>query len=163
MAEFDPTTPAMRLFDEVDFAPAPQTATLQRVLNLWREQRADQERLLPSAISLQGNVASALTPYIFMFSPTADDQSFSLCWAGAKAIEIFGCEGSGVQLWEFGNRRVAVYARHLFDLTKKRQEAVCVRFSLRRQGETPTAFEMLAAPADKGNGADWIFGAITAL
>ena len=161
MAEFDPTTPEMRLFDEVDLAPAPQSTALQRVLNTWREQRADQ--LLPSAISLQENVASALTPSIFMFSPNPDDQSFSLSRAGGKAIEIFGCKGSGVQLSDFSNRRVAVYARHLFNMVKKRREAVCVRFTVRQKGAASTTFEMLATPVAKGDGADWIFGAVSAL
>jgi len=161
MAEFDPTTPTMRLFDEVDLAPAPQTTTLQRVLNTWREQRADQ--LLPSATSLQGNIASALTPNIFIFSANPDDQGFSLSKAGEKAIEIFGCKGSGVQLSDFANRRVAVYARHLFDFAKKRREAVCVRFTLRQKDKGSTTFEMLAAPVAKGDEADWIFGAVTPL
>ena len=161
MAEFDPTTPEMRLFDEVDLAPAPQTSTLQRVLNTWREQRADQ--LLPSVISLQESVASALTPNIFMFSPNPDDQDFSLSRAGDKAIEIFGCKGSGGQLWDFSNRRVAVYARHLFDMARKRREAVCVRFTVRHKGTASTTFEMLAAPVAKGDDADWMFGAVSSL
>lgn len=161
MADFAPTTPAMRLFDEIDLAPAPQTTTLQRVLNTWREQRADQ--LLPSAISLQGGVASDLTPYIFMFCPTIEGEGFSLSRAGQKAIEIFGCKGSGVQLSEFANRRVAVFTRHLFNFARQRREAVCVRFTLQPQDQSPTTFEMLAAPVSKGDEADWMFGAVTAL
>ncbi len=151
----------MRLFDEIDLAPAPQSTVLQRALATWREQRGDE--LLPSVTAMQGNIASALTNSIFMFAPSQDNKGFSLSRAGQKAIELFGCKASGAPLSEFANRRVAVYARHLFDLAKKRREAVCVRFTLRPHGKQATAYEMLAAPVGKGDDPDWIFGAVTAL
>ena len=161
MTELALPTPMMRLFDEIDLAPAPQSTILQRLLNTWREQRADQ--LLPSTTSLQSNVASALTPHIFVFSPTSEGHDFSLRWAGEYAIEIFGCKGSDVELSEFGNRRVAVYARQLFDLATRRQEAVCGRFTLHRSDQKFAAFEMLAAPVSKGDETNWLFGAVTTL
>lgn len=161
MTEFAPTTVAMRLFDEVDLAPAPQTTTLQRVLGTWRDERADQ--LLPSAISLESSVASDVAPYMFMFCPSTAGEGFSLSRAGEKAIEIFGCEGPGVRLSEFSNRRVAVYAKHLFDFARQRREPVCVRFTLRPHDKNPTTFEMLAAPVIGADEADWMFGAVSAV
>jgi hypothetical protein len=161
MAEFDPTTPAMRLFDEIDLAPAPQTTVLQRVLNTWREERGDE--LLPSVTAMQSNIASAVTNNIFMFAPSSDNKDLSLSGAGRRAMELFGCEAAGAQLSQFTDRRVAVYARHVFELARRRREAVCVRFTLRPHGEQATAYEMLAAPVSKGDEPDWIFGAVAAL
>ena len=151
MADFAPTTPAMRLFDEIDLAPAPQTATLQRALNTWREERG--EEIVPSVTALQSHVASALAGNIFMFEPVPDGDGFSLSTAGKDAAEVFGSATSGGTLSEFANRRVAVYTRHLFDMAKQRREAVCVRFTLRPRGKTSIPYEMLAAPVGQGDGA----------
>ena len=163
MAEFAPTTPAMRLFDEIDLAPAPQVALLQRVLNAWREQRAD--RLVPAASAVQDSVASELASNVFLFSPAGDSTGFDLASAGSTAMDIFGChtKGSGAGLSEFANRRVAVYARHLFEMATKRREAVGARFTLRPPGEEPQTYEMLVAPVSKGEARDWLFGALSAI
>ncbi len=161
MADFAPTTPTMRLFDEIDLAPAPQTTVLQRALSAWREERGD--RIVPTAEALQSHSAGATADSIFMFEPATDDGGFNLSTAGAKAADLFGCAKSGGRLSDFANRRIAVFARHLFDMATQRREAICVRFTLHPRGRNPVPCEMLAAPVGRGLGQDWIYGAVARL
>ena len=161
MADFDPTTPQIRLFDEVDLAPAPQTSILQRALSTWRDQRADQ--LLPSADSVIASVASNLAPHTFVARLQASSGDFSLSSAGTQAAAVFDCDAANTDLSDIGNRRVAVYARHLFCMVKQRREAISVRFNVREKDGKRHTYEMLAAPVDTSEGNGRIFGAVAAL
>lgn len=159
MTEFQATSaPLKRLFYEVDLAARPQSEAAKKMLELWRERRAD--RLAPDQSVLATELQAPVANHVFFARPVETSRVFLISASGDRARDLLGsCEGE-IRLDAVANRRIAARARRLFQVVLRRSEPVSVRFRLHPPGQPESDVELAAAPIAMSDGTIGLVAAI---
>jgi ribose-phosphate pyrophosphokinase len=136
--------PLRRLFERLDFAPAPKEEALGVILEQWKAAR--EAMVAPSRRRLAAARKSRMGDRISVHQLAEGERSYILVSGEKAAATLLGPCGINAPLSEAKNRRVAVRLRRLFDEVRRVGEPVLAEFTLIEKGRDRAAIELLAAP-----------------
>jgi len=143
MTTMDVAPPALlRLFNRLDFAPAPAQGILALLLKQWNAARADAPFPRASAIAKQpGGFPSG-----FVFQRLDGERDYALAAGLAAAEAVLGSLGANGRLSRAENRRTAVRLRRLFEEALRTGAPFFAQFIIKKQGRDSAVVDALIAP-----------------
>jgi ribose-phosphate pyrophosphokinase len=129
--------PLRRLFERLDFAPAPQGAAPKAVLEAWKAAR----RGVAPALRDLGDVEGG-----FVFRRVEGERDYALVSGETAARTLIGALAPGARLCAAGDLRGAARLRRLFDETLRVGEPALVEYTLVEDGRDSAMVELVAAP-----------------
>jgi ribose-phosphate pyrophosphokinase len=136
--------PLRRLFERLDFAPAPKHEALNLILETWENARKGVVAPSLSAMALQN--APQIAEKIFAYRFVEGARDYLLSEGEQAAAAMLGSCGTNAPLSQSPDKREAVRLRRLFDEVRRVGEPVLAEFTIVQEGRHRAVIELLAAP-----------------